>query len=162
MITIDKTARIARFTDIENSLRGNKIIIGKNTTLDNFIKLKFAGGNGDIIIGENVCINSGCVLYSGNGITIGNHVMIAANCTLAATNHAYQNKELLIAQQGFLPSKGGIIIEDDVWIAANCVLLDGAKIRRGAVVGAGSLVRGEVLPFHIVAGNPLKILGKRK
>ena len=37
--------------------------------------------------------------------------------------------------------RGGIVIEDDVWIGANCVLLDGAVLRRGCVVGAGSLVR---------------------
>jgi acetyltransferase-like isoleucine patch superfamily enzyme len=52
-------------------------------------------------------------------------------------------------------------VEDDVWIGANSVILDGAIIRRGAVVGAGSLVRGEVASYSIVAGNPLRQIGVR-
>ena len=59
------------------------------------------------------------------------------------------------------PSRGGIVIEDDVWIGANCVLLDGAVLRRGCVIGAGSLVRGEVPAYAVHAGHPLVHLGQR-
>ncbi len=61
-----------------------------------------------------------------------------------------------------MPSKGGIKIEDDVWIGANSVILDGALIRRGAVVGASSLVMAELEPYSINAGVPAKIIGRRK
>jgi acetyltransferase-like isoleucine patch superfamily enzyme len=53
------------------------------------------------------------------------------------------------------------VIEDDVWIGANCVLLDGALLRRGCVIGAGSLVRGEVEAYSVQAGNPLVRRGER-
>jgi acetyltransferase-like isoleucine patch superfamily enzyme len=116
---------------------------------------------GDVVIGEGSQINSGTVLYTGNGILIGAGVLIAANCTLAATNHAYSRADIAVAAQGFQPSRGGIVIEDDVWIGANCVLLDGSLIRRGAVIGAGSLVRGELEAFGVFGGNPLARIGKR-
>ncbi|HKR62333.1 MAG TPA: DapH/DapD/GlmU-related protein, partial [Thermoanaerobaculia bacterium] len=58
--------------------------------------------------------------------------------------------------------KGGIVVEDDVWIGANVVLVDGAILRRGCVIGAGSLVRGEVPEYAIAAGTPLKVLGYRE
>lgn len=114
------------------------------------------------MIGDNVVINSGCVLYSGNGITIGDNVAIAANCVFAPVNHAFLDKGTLIRNQGFRPSKGGIVIEDDVWIGAGVVLLDGTHLSRGAVVAALSLVRGTVERYTVVGGNPLKKLGERR
>ena len=148
--------------DIEDSVRGSCIRIGENSAIDSFVKIKPTGGSGDLVIGSNVIINSGCVLYTGNGIRIGNNVAIASNCTFAPVNHAYRDSSRLIRQQGFLPAKGGIFIEDDVWIGANCVLLDGAVLRRGCVVGAGSIVRGELASYTVYAGQPIRVLGVRE
>jgi acetyltransferase-like isoleucine patch superfamily enzyme len=161
MIDIHPDATVSHLADIEDSLRGTRIVINAFSVIDSFVKIKPAGGCGDIIIGERSVINSGCVLYSGNGISIGKNVAIAANCTLAPVNHAYHDKNRLIREQGFLPSKGGIIIEDDVWIGANCVLLDGAVLRRGCVVAAGSIVRSELSAYTVYAGQPLRTVGER-
>lgn len=160
-IEISKTAKISPHADIEDSVRGSRIVIGDETVIDSFVKFKPAGGSGDVIIGSRTTINSGCVLYTGNGIVIGDDVAIAANCTFASTNHAFEKKDTIIREQRFKPSKGGIIIEDDVWIGAGCVLLDGAILRQGCVIGAMSLVRGQVPAYSIYAGNPLKLIGKR-
>ena len=162
MIDIHPDARISKLADIEDSMRGSRIIIGANSMIDSFVKIKPVGGAGDVIIGSHTYINSGCVFYSGNGIKIGDHVAIAANCTLAPVNHAYQDREQLISAQGFLPNKGGVVIEDDVWIGANCVILDGAILRTGVVVAAGSIVRGELKAYGIYAGFPLQLKGLRQ
>ncbi len=161
MLVIDPSARVSPLADLEDSVRGSRIEIGPNVVIDSFVKFKPAGGMGDVVIGAGSQINSGCVLYTGNGIRIGSNVLIAANCTFAPTNHAYQDRDRLIRDQRFLPSRGGIVVEDDVWIGANCVLLDGARVHRGAVVGAGSLVRETVEPFKVVAGSPLRVIGER-
>lgn len=162
MINIHLDARISALADIEDSVRGSRIVIGAHSVVDSFVKIKPVGGTGDVIIGSHTYINSGCVLYSGNGIEIGDHVAIAANCTLAPVNHAYRDKKKLICEQGFLPSKGGILIEDDVWIGANCVILDGSILHRGVVVAAGSIVRGELQAYGIYAGFPLQCKGLRQ
>jgi acetyltransferase-like isoleucine patch superfamily enzyme len=162
VLDISKKAKISKLADIEDSVRGSKIIIGDGVHIDSFVKIKPVGGMGDLIIGENSYINPGTVIYTGNGVRIGNGVMIAANCTLAPVNHEYRSRDKTILTQGFLPSKGGIIIEDDVWIGANSVILDGAIIRKGAVVGASSVVRGELAEYGIYAGNPLKQIGRRE
>lgn len=151
-------SHISPLADIEVSRRGNQFLFGESCFIDSFVKIKFVGGSGDVILGKSVYINSGCVLYSGNGITIGNNVSIAANCTFAPVNHEYSDHSKCIQQQRFKKSKGGIIIKDDVWIGANCVLLDGTFI----AVGAGSLVREYITePYTIWGGNPLKKIGKR-
>jgi acetyltransferase-like isoleucine patch superfamily enzyme len=162
MIEIHATARVSPLADIEDSVRGSRIVVGAHSAIDSFVKVKPAGGRGDLVIGEHSLVNSGCVLYTGHGIRIGNHVAIAANTTLAPVNHAFADRSRHIDEQGFLPGKGGIVIEDDVWIGANCVLLDGAMLRRGCVIGAGSLVRGEVEAYSVQAGNPLVRRGERR
>lgn len=162
MIQIDPTAKVSPLADIEDSVRGTRIVIGAHTVVDSFVKFKPAGGSGDVVIGDWCNINSGCVLYTGNGITIGHHVAIAANCTFAPVNHEYQDRSRPIRSQGFRPSKGGIVIEDDVWIGANCVLLDGCVLRRGCVIGAGAVVRGEVAAYSVNAGQPLRTVGHRR
>lgn len=161
MIDIHPTARVSQLADIEDSVRGSRIVVGAHALIDSFVKVKPAGGAGDLLIGAYSIINSGCVLYTGHGIRIGNHVAIAANCTFAPVNHAYRERGRLIREQGFQPSKGGIVVEDDVWIGANCVLLDGAVLRQGCVVGAGSIVRGELQAYTVYAGQPLAVVGQR-
>ena len=161
-IIIHETARITQPADIEDSTRGTRIEVGAHSMIDSFVKIKPVGGAGHVVIGAHTTINSGCVIYSGNGIEIGDHVAIAANCVFAPVNHEYRQRDVLIRDQRFKPSKGGIIIEDDVWIGAGCILLDGTILRRGCVIGALSLVRGEVPAYSIQGGQPMKLLGWRE
>ena len=162
MIAIDKTAQVSNLADIEDSVRGSRIVIGPNVKIDAFVKIKPVGGSGDVIIGRNCHVNSGVVIYSGNGVTIGDDVLIAANCTLAPVNHEFRSRDKKIIDQRFEASRGGIVIEDDVWIGANSVILDGAVIRQGCVVGAHSLVSCELEPYSIQVGSPVKCVGYRK
>jgi acetyltransferase-like isoleucine patch superfamily enzyme len=162
MIDISSTARVSHLADIEDSQRGTKIIIGPGVVIDSFVKIKPAGGAADLIIEQDSVVNSGCVFYTGNGIHIGKSVAIAANCVFAPTNHEFRDRSRPIRAQGFRSSKGGIVVEDDVWIGAGCVLLDGAILRRGCVIGAMSLVREEVPAYSVNAGNPLRLLGWRQ
>lgn len=90
------TAYVSTLADIEISVRGTSVVIGKESVIDSFVKIKPVGGSGNVFIGNNVYINSGCVLYSGNGIRIGNNVSVAANCTFAPVNHAFLQKNILI------------------------------------------------------------------
>lgn len=161
MLIIDPSAKISPLADIEDSVRGTSIEIGPAVVIDAFVKIKPAGGSGDVYVGEGSIINSGCVLYTGNGIRIGRQVAIAANCTFAPVNHEFKLRDIPIMMQGFRPSKGGIIIGDDVWVGAQCVFLDGAVVGDGCVIAAGSIVRGTLEPYGVYGGNPLQRMGER-
>jgi virginiamycin A acetyltransferase len=162
LIEIHPTARVSHLADIEDSTRGTRIVVGSESVIDSFVKVKPAGGSGDVILGRRVTVNSGCVIYTGNGLHIGDDVAIAANCVFAPVNHEFSDKSRRIREQRFQPSRGGIIIGNDVWIGASCVILDGSKIADGCVIGAMSLVRGELPAYSISAGNPSQIIGWRK
>lgn len=162
MITIAGSAEVSELADIEDSIRGTAIKIEEHVVIDSFVKIKPAGGSGDVRIGRGSTINSGVVIYTGNGLDIGQDVLVAANCTFAPTNHEFNNKAVRIREQGFQPSRGGILVEDDVWIGANCVILDGARLLKGCVIGAGSIVSGEIEAYSVNAGNPLRKIGSRQ
>jgi len=161
MNRISSSARVSPLADIESSVRGNYVEIGDDAKIDSFVKIKFAGGDGDVVIGRDAYLNSGVVIYSGHGVRIGQGTLVAANTTFAATNHEYRSRDQTIIAQRFMPGKGGIEVQDDCWIGANCVLLDGCLLRRGCVVGAGTVLRGEWPEYAVIAGNPARIISHR-
>ena len=156
-----ESVKIGSIVSIDISTRGTNTYMGKGCVVDDFVKIKHVGGTEDIVIGEYCYINSGCVFYSGHGITIGNNVLIGPNCNLVPSNHNYLEKDVIIRLQGHMPSKGGVVIEDDVWLGAGVTLLDGAHIRRGCIIAANSLVIGETEEYAIYGGIPAKKMKNR-
>ena len=57
--------------------------------------------------------------------------------------------------------KGDTIIGNDVWIGQNVVVMPGIHIGNGAIIAANSVVTKNVPDYHIVGGNPAKIIRKR-
>lgn len=158
---VGKSSFVSKLSSIDESTRGTKTIIGENCQIDDFVKIKHVGGSGDVVIGDYVYINSCTVIYSGNGVLIGSQVLIGPNCSIVPVNHQYQDPDVPIFKQRFMPSKGGIIIEDDVWIGAGVVLLDGARVSRGCVVAANSVVNSTLEPYSVYGGIPAKLIKKR-
>lgn len=159
---IDPSAKISENVVIEVSSRGTNTHVGKGCVIDDFVKIKHVGGSGDIVLGDYVYLNSFTVIYSGNGVKIGNNTAIGPNCSIVPVNHKFQDRNKLISEQRFAESKGGVIIEEDVWIGAGVIILDGTHIKKGAVIGAGSLVNGVVEEYSINIGSPCKTVGHRK
>ena len=158
---ISDTAIISPLAHLVPSVRGTRMVIGARTQVMEFAVLKCIGGGGDILIGDDCFLNPHCVLYSGNGIRIGNDVLLAPGTIIAPANHALSRRDVPIRLQGFMPSRGGVVVEDDVWIGANSVLIDGAHIGRGAVIAAGSVVTGNVPAYEIWGGVPAHKLKDR-
>jgi len=160
-LSVGEEVFIADTAIIHPSVRGNRIALGKHTQIYDHVVVRCVGGDGDIIIGEHCYINPGCVLYSGNGITFGNYVLLAPGVKVVPSNHAFDTRSTVIRHQGFMKSKGGVVVEDDVWIGANAVLLDGAHIGRGAILAAGAVVSGPVPAYEIWGGVPARLLRPR-
>lgn len=58
-------------------------------------------------------------------------------------------------------SKGAVSVGNDVWLGHQSLILSGVRIGDGAIVGAGSVVRHDIPPYAIVAGNPARVAGFR-
>lgn len=76
-----------------------------------------------------------------------------------------QNHEITPIEEKLIEGKiqtKKVTIGDDVWIGARVILLPGAKIGRGTVIAAGTVVPGKEYPENVVlGGNPAKIIKQR-
>jgi acetyltransferase-like isoleucine patch superfamily enzyme len=70
-------------------------------------------------------------------------------------------EDRLAGIDGHPTSKGTTKIGSDVWIGFRSIILSGVTIGDGAVIGAGSVVSRDVMPYAIVAGNPAKLIRYR-
>lgn len=52
-------------------------------------------------------------------------------------------------------------VGSDVWLGIGVIVLAGASIGHGAVIGAGSVVTKDVPPYEVWAGNPARFIRKR-
>lgn len=129
-------------------------------------------GEGFVEIGGNFLLGFYSEVNAGSDgigrIYIGRDVGIARGCMIVSVNHRYDRSDIPIMSQGHVAKsvehKGviyGIVIEDDVWIGANVVVVSGAHIGTGSVIGANSLVIGVIPPFSIVMGNPGRVVKSR-
>jgi acetyltransferase-like isoleucine patch superfamily enzyme len=138
--------------------RNEEIVLGDHCLVMRGALLYPYGGR--IVIGNNVGINPYCVIYGHGGLTIGNDVMIATGCVIIPANHNIADVTIPMHSQGV--TMKGIVIEDDVWLAARVTVLDGVRIGRGAVIGAGAVVTTDIPPYAIAVGVPARVVGSRK
>ena len=139
--------------------RTPSVSIGDNVTLYDGVCL---WGDGQIKIGNNTTLFRDVTVYAGKngGVSIGDDVMVAGFCYITDSNHGMKLGKGLLREQA--PAAKPIIIENNVWLGQGVTVLGGGHIHSGAVVGAQSLVNGEVEENTIVAGTPAKVLRKRQ
>ena len=113
-----------------------------------------------IRLGDHVTINPGCIVVGAGGLTIGNDVMLGAGTKIVTTAHVTTRTDVAMRLQGLTSTP--VVIEDDVWFGFDVKVLPGAVIRRGCVIGAGSVVTDEIPEYSIAAGIPARVIGSRK
>lgn len=154
-IKIGENVWIGSRVSINNS--GGEITIGNNCSIHSYTHILACGGK--ISIGNNCSFNHFCMIYGHGGLVIGDNVRIATQTVIIPANHIFKDKNKLITRQG--ETKKGIIIEDNVWIGAGCKILDGVKIGRGVIVGAGAVVTKNLDSFCVYGGVPAKLIKRR-
>lgn len=103
----------------------------------------------DVHIGDRVTIKCGVQLW--DGITIEDDVFIGPNATF--TNDPYP-------RSGHHPSQlVRTLVRKGASIGANATLMPGITVGQRAMIGAGSVVTGDVPPLAIVTGSPARIVG---
>lgn len=118
------------------------------------------GDGGSLKIGSDTHIQPRCQFSAYKApIQIGYGVQIAPNCAFYPYAHGFAPGELIAKQP--LQSKGGIIIDDDAWLGFGVIVLDGVRIGKGAVVGAGAVVTQDVPDGAIAVGVPARVVNMR-
>ena len=107
-------------------------------------------------LGKGVYINNNATFIDTSPISIGARTLIAPNCSFYSGTHPVDP----FLRNGIKGPEFGkpITIGEDCWIGGNAIVLPGVTIGRGVTVGAGSVVTKDIPAFHVVAGNPARII----
>jgi len=105
-------------------------------------------------IGDRTLIGRGSHIVGHFQIDIGDDIQTGPYVYITDQNHSYEDPEVPIGRQW--PVESPVVIGSGSWLGTGVVVLPGARIGRNVVVGAGSVVVGE-LPDHCVAvGSPAR------
>ena len=115
------------------------------------------GPAGEVDIGD-YCTLVGATIATNGRVVIGSYAFIAHDVVLADTCFVVPPGRST-RPDAAAPNDVVISIGEDVWIGARAVLLRGAHLADGVIVGAGAVVDFAVAPYAIVAGNPAQIVG---
>jgi acetyltransferase-like isoleucine patch superfamily enzyme len=126
--------------------------IGRRSGLYNGTFLDL-GPQGEVSVGD-YCTVVGAIVATNGRVVIDDYAFIAHEVVIADTPAATPHG----AVDAALPDPV-VAVGEDAWIGARAVLLAGARIGRGAVVGAAAVVDGDVPAYAVVGGNPSRIIG---
>jgi maltose O-acetyltransferase len=106
-------------------------------------------GNG-IRLGEHVFINANCTFLDGAFITIGAHTLIGPNVQIYTPHHPLNYQERREGKEYSYP----VSIGSDCWIGGGSIILPGITIGDRTVIGAGSVVTKDIPSDCVAVGNP--------
>jgi acetyltransferase-like isoleucine patch superfamily enzyme len=109
-------------------------------------------------LGKGVFINFNSTFIDTCPISIGARTLVGPHCSFYSGTHPLDP----FLRNGIKGPELGkpITIGEDCWFGGNVIVLPGVTIGRGVTIGAGSVVTKDVPAFHVVAGNPARILRK--
>jgi acetyltransferase-like isoleucine patch superfamily enzyme/acyl carrier protein len=115
------------------------------------------GGGPAIEIGDGASFAGHTVISASASVRIGRNVSLARNVYISDVAHAYDDPSLPVLEQGTTSAKP-IEIGDSCWLGENVTVLPGVRIGEGAVVGANSVVAGDVPPHCLAIGSPARVV----
>ncbi|HEY8467835.1 MAG TPA: acyltransferase [Solirubrobacterales bacterium] len=142
--------------ELLEALDEGRLRIGEGTLLEPGCWITMAP-EARIEIGAGCFLNRGTMLAALESIEIGDHVMFANGCFVGDSDHRYDDPDVPITHQGFIP-RGPVRIGSNCWFGVNCVVTGGVTIGDRAVIGANSVVTKDIPPGVIAAGAPARVI----
>lgn len=141
--------------------KGAKVTIGADCLLRS-IKYMYIKPNAELVIGDKTTTWYGCCI----NVCEWSKIKIGYDCMFSHDIKVYSNdchsifdittgKNINSTEE--ICKKRNVEIGDHVWIGMDAIILYGSKIKSGSIIGAGSVVKGEVPENCIACGNPARV-----
>jgi len=138
--SIGKGTKIWHFSHImSNSKIGEACNIGQNVVV-----------SPQVILGKNVKVQNNVSIYT--GVICQDDVFLGPS--MVFTN-VINPRSAIIRKDEYLKT----LVQKGASIGANATIICGNTIGKYALIGAGTVVTKEVLPYALVVGNPSKQIG---
>lgn len=154
---------------------GSKLKLGKTSMIGNRCELYIKGKGmlngtgriivnddvmlftkGELLIGDNLGVNSYSRIVVHEKVEIGNNVTIGQMVSILDHDHNYKMKNDALVLDGYTTAP--IKIGNNVWIGDKASILKGVTIGDNVVVGANTLVNKDVPSNCVIGGVPFKVL----
>ena len=110
--------------------------------------------NGVLELGDDIDGNAGASFFCAKRIRIGRGCLLAWNVTVM--DHDFHS---IMKDGAVINAPAAVEIDDAVWLGANVMILKGARIARGVIVGACAVVHGDHPEEGcVIAGNPARLI----
>ena len=100
----------------------------------------FAANGGELTIGGQVSFNWNDIIVCREKITIGNNCSFGPNVCIYDHDHVF-------GEAGFRKDEfrcSDVVIEEGCWIGAGVIILRGTHIGENSVIGAGTVIHGDI------------------
>jgi acetyltransferase-like isoleucine patch superfamily enzyme len=127
-------------------------VLGKDVMLD-------VEPDAFLTLGNHVQLAKNIIVAATESICVGDNVLVGEFTSIRDADHGIQVGEL-VKDQSLIAKP--VIIGNDVWVGRGAAVLKGVHIGDGAVIGANAVVTKDVPAYAIVGGNPAKVIKMRK
>lgn len=142
--------------EVLDSLRDGRLEVGQGTLFEPGCWITIASG-GLVRIGEGCFLNRETMIAAQEEITIGDHVMFANGCFVGDSSHRFDDPDLPVTWQGFVP-EGPVSIGSNCWFGVHCVVTGGVTIGDRCVIGSNSVVTRDLPAGVVAAGAPARVI----
>lgn len=156
---VGKGIKISKKASLYNP---KNISIGDWTRIDDFVVI--SAGKGGIEIGRNVHIAVYASLIGQGRIVIDDFANISSRVAIYSNNDDYSGEFMsnpTVDKKFTNVTYGDVYIGKHVIIGFGSGVLPNVKIKKGAVIGALSLVKEDCKSFYVYGGVPARVLKRR-
>ena len=159
----------ARLIRSHFDLRGGEFVdLGKSITIGKYCRIEaFSTCNNKskkILFGSDVQINDFVHISAIENVVIEDNVLIAGNVYISDNSHGSYKGDENDSDPSIKPIDRPyftkpVRIGANSWIGESVIILPGANIGKGCVIGAHTIVTGDSYPdFSIIVGSPARVI----
>ena len=108
-----------------------------------------------ITIGDNTSISNNVSILSVKSVALGERCLIGEMVSIMDSDFHHLDPE---AQRAASVGGDSFVVGDNVWIGSSSKILKGSIIGNYSVIGAGSIVCGEIPSGVVAAGVPARVI----
>jgi acetyltransferase-like isoleucine patch superfamily enzyme len=131
--------------------------IGRHVRIEDVRFIQLQGRLRHLQCADHAFIGSGVTIDLSHGITLGAHAIVAPGCSLL-THQDFGDFNGNASAQFFPRRYAPVSIGDHAVVGCDSTVLAGSVVGEGTVVGAKSLVAGQLSPGALFVGSPARFV----
>jgi acetyltransferase-like isoleucine patch superfamily enzyme len=156
-----RNTRGARYVDGSAQVLGwRNVRIGRNSVVSEGVWINVTHRREDgiqIEIQDNCFIGRRNTLSSGRIIRIGSYCLTGMDCKFIGSDHIYSDPFSPYVSTG-ATKECAIDVGVNCWFGANVIIIGQSRIGYGSIIGANTLIVGDVPAFSLVVGTPGRVV----